>query len=259
MTLTHKDIGIWLINLDRAEKRRAEMQERLSALGLPYTLFRAVDGKVQEASLEHTVDRIAYERNTGTKLLPGKIGCYHSHMQVWKELLNSTHEVALILEDDVVFHNDFLTSVDVALSTMKDWDIIRFNCVMAKIPVTVRNLGPYKLNAYYGPFTGNGAYLIKRALAEKLLPNLLPMTRPFDHELNRFFLHNYLQMGLEPWSSHIDDQGISTITGLRNGDVKKLQLLKRFPYFLLKSTNYIRRFIFVSKIKINAVLTKKPA
>lgn len=245
MRLTHKDLGVWLINLDRAEKRRADMQARLAALALPYTQFRAVDGKAEAAALEHTVDRAAYERNTGSHLLPGKIGCYHSHMRVWQELVTSDYPVALILEDDVVFHDDFLTSVDAALSVMDQWDTIRFNCVRAKIPVTQSRVGPYKLNAYIGPFTGNGAYLIKRETAARLLPNLLPMQRPFDRELNRFFVHNFRQRGLEPWSSHIDDDGTSTITGVQNSDLRKKSMIHRIPSKLQKYSFYVQRIIYL--------------
>jgi len=40
----------------------------------------------------------------GSPLLPGKMGVYASHLGVWTEFLASSHEIALVLEDDVVFH-----------------------------------------------------------------------------------------------------------------------------------------------------------
>ncbi len=247
VTLTRADIGTWLINLERAETRRAAMLPRMEALGIPYKLFAAVDGRAEAEALERDVDRAAYERNTGGILLPGKMGCYHSHLRVWRELVASDHPVALILEDDVVFHDDFLDSVDAALSVADHWDAVRFNAIRAKIPVTQGTVGPYRLNAYIGPFTGNGAYLIKREVAQRLLPRLLPMTRPFDHELNRFFLHEYRQRGLEPWSSHVDDEGESTITGTQFGDVRKFPKHKRLPFYRLKAGNYLRRFAYLRR------------
>jgi glycosyl transferase family 25 len=239
------DLPVWLINLDRATARRAAMDERLAALGLSYRRFSAVDGRAEAAALAQTVDRAAYERNTGSQLLPGKVGCYHSHLRVWAELAASGHPVALILEDDVVFHDDFLASVAAALSVQDCWDILRFNCIRAKLPVTQGRVGPYRLNAYVGPFTGNGAYLIKRDLARRLGPRLLPMTRPLDHELNRFFVHDYRLIGLEPWSSHVDDGGTSTITGSAFGDVRKFRWYERLPYLGLKAGNYLRRLVWL--------------
>lgn len=245
MSLTRADIGVWLINLERATDRREAMQARMAALKLPYRLFKAVDGRAEAANLEHTVDRSAYERNTGSVLLQGKIGCYQSHLRVWGELVASDHPVALILEDDVVFHDDFLDSVDAALSVADHWDTVRFNCIRAKLPVLQGRVGPYRLNAYVGPFTGNGAYLIKRDVAARLLPGLLPMTRPFDHELNRFFRHNYRQCGLEPWSSHVDDAGESTITGSNFGEVQKFKWYRRLPNYRLRAANYVRRLAYL--------------
>ena len=88
---------------------------------------------------------------------------------------------------------------------------MRFNAIRAKLPVTQGTLGNYRLNAYIGPFTGNACYLIKRDVASKLLSELWPQTRALDHELNRFFVHDYRQRGLEPFASHPDDQNVSTI------------------------------------------------
>jgi glycosyl transferase family 25 len=149
--------------------------------------------------------------------------------------------VALILEDDVVFHDDFLGSLDLALGAFDHWDTIRFNCIRAKFPVRQGYVGQYSLNAYVGPFTGNAAYLLKRDVAQRLLPNLWPQTRAFDHELNRFFRHDFRQFGLEPFSTHVDDGNESSITGTGFALVKKFKWYRRLPHYGLKAANYFRR------------------
>lgn len=252
--LTRHDISIWLINLPRSGERLAAMQQQLEQLNLKFTVFSAVDGKTQARTLMHTVDENAYERNMGSRLLPGKIGCYHSHIGVWTELLDSNKKAALILEDDIVFHENFLDGLDTALAASNDWDTVRFNCIRAKIPVTQKQLGDYKLNAYIGPFTGNGSYLLKRDVARRLLPNLLPMTRAFDHELNRFYKHNFRQLGLEPFCSHADDGNESTITGTGFSDLEKFKGLRRMPHYWLKAMNYFRRFFWLLR---NGYLTSR--
>lgn len=132
-------------------------------------------------------DPAAYARNMGSPILPGKLGVYASHLAVWELLLASPHKAALVFEDDTVLHADFPEALDSALAAAAQWDLLRFNCVRAKWPVTQGKAGRYRLNAYIGPFTGNAAYLVRRDLAARLLPALWPQTRALDHELNRFF------------------------------------------------------------------------
>ncbi|WP_333715134.1 glycosyltransferase family 25 protein, partial [Yoonia sp.] len=247
MSLTRDDIGVWLINLPRDTDRRHRMERQLADLGLPYVLLPAVDGRAEEDRLIRRADPAAYSRNMGSPLLPGKLGVYASHLAVWEALIASNHRAALILEDDVVFHDDFMEALETALRHDSLWDVVRFNCIRAKLPVTQARLGPYRLNAYLGPFTGNACYLIHRDVARRLLPALWPQTRALDHELNRFFLHDYRQMGLEPWSSHPDDQGTSSITGTNFSLVKKPKWWRRLPYYQNKATNYARRAIWLRR------------
>lgn len=240
--LEKEQVGVWLINLKRDADRLAKMDGQLRAMGLPYQLFEAVDGKAMAEELVKRVDVAAYERNMGSRVLPGKMGCYASHVSVWELLVKSPYRMALILEDDVVFHEDFPASLELAIKASQHWDTLRFNCIRAKMPISQGRLGPYWLNAYLGPFTGNATYLLKRDVAQRLLPHLWPQTRAFDHELNRFFHHDFRQMGLEPFSTHVDDGNVSSITGSNFAGVRKFKWYRRLPHFRLKAANYFRRF-----------------
>lgn len=247
MTLSRDDIHIWLISLERDAPRRAAMEAQLTAMGLPYTWFRGVDGRAREAELLARAEPQAYARNMGSPIIPGKLGCYASHVAVWEALAASDLGAALILEDDVVFHDDFLAALDLALREADRWDTIRFNCIRAKLAVSQGKVGGYRFNAYVGPFTGNAAYLVKREVASRILPHLWPQTRAFDHELNRFFHHDFRQIGLEPWPSHVDDGGTSSITGTGFALVDKPHWTKRLPHYRLKAANYVRRLMWLAR------------
>ena len=246
-TLTRADVGIWLINLNQDTDRLAAMTKQLTALNLPFKRFPAVYGKDHRDTLIQHADEAAYQRNMGSNLLPGKLGVFASHTRVWKDFIASDHDVALILEDDVVFHDDFLSSLDLALAQADRWDTLRFNCIRAKLPVSQGKIGDYTLNAYIGPFTGNATYLIHKAVAKRILPNLWPQTRALDHELNRFFKHKFRQFGLEPFSAHVDDGGTSSITGMDFVLVNKPHWTKRLPHYRLKAANYILRFAYLAR------------
>lgn len=250
--MTHKnsgplDIPVWLINLPRATGRRAAMEERMARLGLPYQLFPGIDGKAEAERLLRNVDVPAFERNMGRKILMGGIGCYHSHLAVWEAFLATDAPVALVLEDDILFHDDFLDAVRTGLAGVAHWDMLKLNCIRAKLPVRQGRLGAYDLNAYVGPATGTGAYLITRATAAKLLSAMRHVTRATDHEINRFFLHDFRLFGLEPFPSHPEPGNVSLITGTNNGDVVKRKGLRRLPYYLLKAGNYLRRAAWLAR------------
>jgi glycosyl transferase, family 25 len=241
VSLTRADIGVWLINLPRATERLARMKAQLSLMDLPCEVFDGVDGKARKDELVKLMDLPAFERNLGRTVLWGGIGCYASHLAVWRAFLASGKPAALIMEDDVVFHDDFLAAVDLALANAHAWDLLKLNRIRAKLPICQGRLGPYRVNAYLGSATGTGAYLVHRSTIERLLPGMIPITRATDHEVNRFFRHDFRLFGLEPFPSHVDDGGQSLITGTEFGDVAKFPWYRRLPHYRLKAANYFRR------------------
>lgn len=247
MSNARPNIGVWVISLPDNPDRLQRMAQQLQRMGLAWQHFSAVDGRKEYAELLAQADEQAYARNMGSPILPGKLGVFASHTRLWQQFLDSDHELALIFEDDVVFHEDFLEAVQTACNIQKHWDIVRFNCVRAKLPITQGLAGRWRLNAYAGPFTGNAAYMIHRKTAEKLLRSIGPQTRALDHELNRFFHHDYRLLGLEPWASHTDDGNVSTITGVGFASVKKFKWYKRLPHYRLKAANYFRRVAWLIK------------
>jgi glycosyl transferase family 25 len=152
-------------------------------------------------------------------------------LQAWRALIDSDSHTLLVLEDDVVFGDDFLPALQQALAHRDRWDMLNFNNIRAKQPVRQAQLGPYSLNAYMGPLTGMGAYLISRDTAQRLLPSLLPITLPIDLELDRVHLHRIRRYGLEPFPSHVDDGNQSTITGQSFLGVNKYPWYRRMPTF----------------------------
>ena len=255
--MDHTKIGVWLINLSANQDRLIKMRRQFEKMAMPWKLFKAVDGRLEYDHLLRAADAQAYARNMGSPILPGKLGVYASHAGVWRDFLASDYQYALVCEDDVVFHDDFIESVNAAYDSRLYWDLIRFNCVRAKLPIAQGVIGKWTLNAYVGPFTGNATYLIGRSTALHLLKAIWPQTRALDHELNLFFKHDFRLIGMQPWSSHTDDGNESTITGVSFNSVKKFKWYKRLPYYRLKTSNYFRRAFWLTW-KGMIIPSKKP-
>lgn len=236
---------VLLINLPRSADRRVRMEQRLRQIGLAYEMFPAVDGRKQWEQLSASVDMPAFERHVGRDVLPGEAGCYHSHLQAWARFLASDRQFLLVLEDDMVFHDDFVDALRFALRGRAHWDMLKLAKIRAKQPVCQGMLGPYRLNAYVGAATGFGAYLLQREVAQRLLPTLLPIKAPIDRELEQVHRHDLRHFGLEPFPSHPQDEGQSTITGEHFGEVKRYPLSRRWTKYAEQAWNLFRRVVYL--------------
>jgi glycosyl transferase family 25 len=123
--------------------------------------------------------------------------------------------------------------------------MVKLNVIRAKQPVLRQRLGSYRLNAYVGPFTGMGAYLITRSFAEGQMPGMHPVRRPFDHALDHFDARTFRHYGLEPFPSHVDDGNQSTITGTGFAAVRKFPWYARLPVYGQRFGNLGRKALAI--------------
>lgn len=237
---------VLLINLPRSTDRLSRMERQMSETGLAYNLLPAVDGRELWDQLLSSVDVNAFERHVGRDLLPGEVGCYHSHLKAWRRFLASNAQVLLVLEDDMVFHHDFVDALRIALRGKAHWDLLKLSKIRANQPICQGHLAAYRLNAYVGAATGFGAYLIQRETAQRLLPRLLPMSAPIDRELEQVHRHHLRHYGLEPFPSHPNDEGQSTITGSLFSAVKRYPLSRRWTKYVEQCRNLLGRIAYLA-------------
>lgn len=242
-----QEFPIYVISLARAVSRRERLAQEFASLGYDYEIFEGVDGRAEYDRLLALTDASAWARNMGAPLSAGHLGCYASHVALWAKIGAGAAPYALVCEDDVHFLPPFKEALAQGLSAAGDWDILRFSCIRAKGKLRQKRLGGFDLNAYWGPFTGNGCYLITRETAAKLAAAFYPIRRAHDHELNRFFVYDIKLMGLEPFAAPPMDQGESFITGIQMAEAKKFKKSRRLPYYAQKAGNYLRRIVWLAR------------
>ncbi|MBY0263973.1 MAG: glycosyltransferase family 25 protein, partial [Holosporales bacterium] len=104
-------VGVYLINLDRSHQRYHYVWPSLQALGFPLERVSAVDGRtLTEAEITSVMDKGTFKIFFSIPHELGTIGCYLSHMKVWKKFLQSPFKFALVFEDDVSFKAEQLAS-----------------------------------------------------------------------------------------------------------------------------------------------------
>lgn len=180
MPLLPAGLKIYLINLDRAEGRRAAMERKLSEAGLAAERVPAVDGAAL-ALPSPDFDEAGQMLLHGRRAIPAEIGCYLSHVDCARRLLESDASHALILEDDVSFPPDFAQILAAALADPSDWDILRLSTVNRGRKFAFRPLAPGRaLAVCLTREKGAGAYVVNRRAAAWIAESLMPMRMAYD-------------------------------------------------------------------------------
>ena len=96
---------IFIINLKRADAKRERMKGLLEEIGCDYEFFEAIDGSHVDTS-KFKASSYWMDPYHHTHMTEGEIGCALSHFMVWKKIVESNIDRAIILEDDVEFLDD---------------------------------------------------------------------------------------------------------------------------------------------------------
>lgn len=175
-----------VINLDRSPERLEQMRKKLMELALKWERLPAVDGSKLNMGDPTLLNLAEFHRKHGKPPLPGELGCYLSHVQAMKRMLDSDAEYALILEDDVELGKDLPEVICAALRCSDDWDVLKLSGIHSGHPLLIKPLLlQYHLAVTLTSYTGASCYLVKRSAAKVLIQTLIPMTLPYDLAYDR--------------------------------------------------------------------------
>jgi len=129
----------YLINLDRRPDRLERFMhtyDNSDMRNIKLKRIAAVDGSDLDISKVPLSDVARGElkqiettgfRSKHYQLTRGAIGCYLSHVKVWKDIVDNNHNAGLIFEDDVNVPVSLREKIIVSMEHIpKDWDIILF-------------------------------------------------------------------------------------------------------------------------------------
>ena len=179
---------IFMINLEKRKDRLNNFNFRYnnSDFKIPYNLFKAFDGRKIDISKyinKNTYNDILITEKTGKRkyhyqLTRGAIGCYLSHVNIWKHILDNNIDSALIFEDDVNINYNSEELIYKSINNIpQDFDIILLGCNCIKC---------YKKNNYrvVYKFWGLYAYIITKKCIEKIYDKMFPIKQQIDSELS---------------------------------------------------------------------------
>ena len=187
-------IPLYLINLDRSPHRLSEMNKQCDTHQLSYTRISAVDGK--KISIVKQLPVLGIPCNCAFKdthtdsiyireqiqlvinpmnqykfpiiVSPYELGCTLSHYKTHQAIKQSSHDVALVIEDDISFQyiHKWPCSIETILSLApKDWTIIQLYTnhkqhahKLYESSELFHNISSEHINNYWG----TGCYLINK-------------------------------------------------------------------------------------------------
>lgn len=104
------------INLERRPNRFEKVKKTLESAGISFERYEGIDGM--------TLDLTGIKHND--KLLKGELGILETHIKIIQEAKRDNLDSILILEDDVVFTDKFISLEESLIHVPDNWDMIYF-------------------------------------------------------------------------------------------------------------------------------------
>ena len=172
---------VYFINLDKSVDRRKNLIKNALENNISISRFPGYYGKnlnKQKLYDEGIFDKFIFRTKDGM------IGCTLSHLKLWEKINKDKDEIVLILEDDVLFTDNFWEKFnDYYKQLPDDWDIAYLGASNIYGKKTSKNL----IKPIYGTksLTNVGAYamLVRKKNMSKMLEAMKPVKKDFDIQL----------------------------------------------------------------------------
>lgn len=223
------------------------MQKMLVEKNISAQFFSAIDYQQQdfsEACFQYNDKK--RKKIWGNSLAPGEIACYASHYKLWEKCIELNKPI-IVLEDDIIFTEDFCSALHVIDETILKYKYIRLAATFKKPCTTVSALKkPYMLVRYLKGPRGTQAYALSPCGAKKLLKNSKDWIMAVDHYIDMSWSHKLPSYALHPLC--VKNGSYPTDTGSK--EQKKPNIGQKAIRECYAAYNNIRRVLFNLKLKI---------
>ena len=208
---------IYVINLKKRPERLDKFKKNYK-LNRDITIYDAIDGTELDINYINSIIGIEGKKSIDNyykyKIIRkyhyelssyGAIGCYLSHVNIWKEIIKNNIKNAIIFEDDANVSNIKYNDIIKRLKLLpNDWDIyLLINpifCYQKEKVENKRNL--YKVNRFFLLHS----YIININACKKIIESglLFPINQQIDHHLSELALNNKLNIYIHDKLSYYD-------------------------------------------------------
>lgn len=201
-------IPVFVISLKEAHQRRQRMEKILGELSLDFTFIDAIDGRDFNMADHQNYDGQKRRRYFGRDLGGGELGCTLSHKKIFQMMLDQNIERALILEDDIIFYDNFMNALEDVLNTKTPYDMVRFFGALKVLKHKNYQICPLpkggNLSRLCATPGGTYAYIMTKKGAEKLLPHMEKNVFPIDGLVGRSWQTGLNWLTVLPLTAYVD-------------------------------------------------------
>jgi hypothetical protein len=192
------EIPAFVISLPDCHDRRQNIASELTAAGIPFSFFDAIDGRTSPLGDYFDGARIDRARFNNEAAVANML----SHRAIHRLMLERLIPQALIFEDDAKLSSNFSAILENALKFQCDFFKLEGLGEHACPGITISSIGDYRVVARGKPSYGSAAYLIRLSGARKLCA-LDVIDRPPD-VIYRDPRAGLLQYEIEPFLARQD-------------------------------------------------------
>lgn len=237
-------MNCYVINLAAQTDRWQAMSAQFARMRITVARFDAVRGdRLSEEQIRALYSPPLNRRQYHCPLTVGEIGCYASHLAVWRALLDSDEPCAAVFEDDLIL-SDRLVAILRAVPTLPaGWEVLKlFGRTREKIAGHWPWIDGHQLIRYGRVPSYCAGYLINREGAEKLLRTRVPFGRPVDVDLRYWWENGSKILGVLPYPVSLSTHSEQSTIGDRSHD---RNFLTRFRRFRLQADYNLRNWLAV--------------
>ena len=207
---------VYVINLAANTERLAASAAQMAAQGIGFERVDATNGwALSDVEVARVYDVASNRRQAKHPLVRAEIGCYLSHIDVWRRIAGGSAEGGFIFEDDFQAEANLRQILDLLSESedRRDWDMVKLFVRDPNVKcIARRTLGAaHQIAIPYRVPTCLIGYGLKREAARQLADRAIPFFRPVDED-QKFFWETGLRVAVVlPAPVKVGDQ--QTVTG----------------------------------------------
>lgn len=172
----------FILHLDRAVSRKANVQALRASLPIESEVLDAVDGaRLTQREVDEAYAPRRFEPRYPFALTRTEVGAFLSHRAAWRRIVDQALDFAFVFEDDAAIDPEaFATLASFVAAEREHWDYVLMPAQPVRGGTPVARRGGFTLIRPAAPPLRAIAQIVSLDAARRLLDRTLPFDRPID-------------------------------------------------------------------------------